>query len=612
MIILEGITIMEIKEFLLIKLLEGITSENHLEQSFVNQENKFYNVEGLKQANIDCLNSMSDRSTMLVIFVAFKENSGDFSPIKLFCAEGSKNDRGNITYVAKHKCDSAFVVQNFMKNFIVDLKSDFEQDVYLAKMEMSTKFLDQLEQDIMFFEPSITHGIAFSKNTHETNYRNMHPFAQTNEDCKRIFADANNELGISEFQIDRNSIIFSRAFRRMVDKAQIYTSSKGDHFRSRMTHTLEVCQIARAIGIKLNLNLDLIETIALAHDIGHTPFGHQGERTLNSEIQNKDRKDGTRLEYGGFKHNYHALRVLTYLEESKTEYEGLNISYQVLEGVLKHTKLSNEYDISQFLANGNAEHLFMDKSEPTTLEGQVVKIADEIAQRSHDIEDSFSARHLSYDELHSYLSTGKTTELKKLLEDCNNSIRTVKASRIIADEASLLKSMISAKIIDYFVNDVYTQSKINMTNFDETDDFYQAYHKFDKKIITLSDKGLFLLIYLENIINKRVINSSEVASFDGKASLIIRSLFSEFYQNPVKLPDTTLNRIYREMRKNCLSTTRYRNSDITLLRDEITRIHNAVNEEYKQKNKILVRNIIDYIAGMTDTYAINQYHQLLG
>ncbi|WP_235839003.1 HD domain-containing protein, partial [Desulfosporosinus metallidurans] len=258
---------MEIKEFLLIKLLEGITSENHLEQSFVNQENKFYNVEGLKQANIDCLNSMSDRSTMLVIFVAFKENSGDFSPIKLFWAEGSKNDRGNITYVAKHKCDSAFVVQNFMKNFIVDLKSDFEQDVYLAKMEMSTKFLDQLEQDIMFFEPSITHGIAFSKNTHETNYRNMHPFAQTNEDCKRIFADANNELGISEFQIDRNSIIFSRAFRRMVDKAQIYTSSKGDHFRSRMTHTLEVCQIARAIGIKLNLNLDLIETIALAHDI---------------------------------------------------------------------------------------------------------------------------------------------------------------------------------------------------------------------------------------------------------------------------------------------------------------------------------------------------------
>lgn len=612
MIILEGITIMEIKEFLLIKLLEGITSENHLEQSFVNQENKFYNVEGLKQANIDCLNSMSDRSTMLVIFVAFKENSGDFSPIKLFWAEGSKNDRGNISYVAKHKCDSAFVVQNFMKNFIVDLKSDFEQDVYLAKMEMSTKFLDQLEQDIMFFEPSITHGIAFSKNTHETNYRNMHPFAQTNEDCKRIFADANNELGISEFQIDRNSIIFSRAFRRMVDKAQIYTSSKGDHFRSRMTHTLEVCQIARAIGIKLNLNLDLIETIALAHDIGHTPFGHQGERTLNSEIQNKDRKDGTRLEYGGFKHNYHALRVLTYLEESKTEYEGLNISYQVLEGVLKHTKLSNEYDISQFLANGNAEHLFMDKSEPTTLEGQVVKIADEIAQRSHDIEDSFSARHLSYDELHSYLSSGKTTELKKLLEDCNNSIRTVKASSIIADEASLLKSMISAKIIDYFVNDVYTQSKINMTNFDETDDFYQAYHKFDKKIITLSDKGLFLLIYLENIINKRVINSSEVASFDGKASLIIRSLFSEFYQNPVKLPDTTLNRIYREMRKNCLSTTRYRNSDITLLRDEITRIHNAVNEEYKQKNKILVRNIIDYIAGMTDTYAINQYHQLLG
>ena len=281
-----------------------------------------------------------------------------------------------------------------------------------------------------------------------------------------------------------------------MDKAQIFTSSKGDHFRSRMTHTIEVCQIARTIGEKLNLNIDLIEVTALAHDIGHTPFGHQGERTLNEQI--KSSNDCDSLKHGGFKHNYHALRVLTFLEESSTEYEGLNISYQVLEGILKHTKTKkDEYDITCFLKNGDEKYLYLEFDEPITLEGQVVKIAG---------------------------------------------------------ESNLLKSMISNEIVEYFIENVCEQTKNNMEEFDEENEFYKANHGFNKKVVELTEEGVFLLSYLEQIINKRVINSSEVATFDSKSSKIIRGLFAEFYENPMKLPDATLNRIYLEMRNKNLST----------------------------------------------------------
>lgn len=169
----------------------------------------------------------------------------------------------------------------------------------------------------------------------------LHKYAQHNEQCRKVWGLTAGVAERGEFQRDRERIVNSRAFRRMVDKAQIFTSSQGDHYRTRMTHTMEVAQIARSIANSLALNIDLTEAIALGHDLGHTPFGHQGERTLqdilNGRVEIGLPRSGEKNIYGGFKHNFQSVRMLNCLEEKYVEYEGLDVSYQVLEGVLKHT-----------------------------------------------------------------------------------------------------------------------------------------------------------------------------------------------------------------------------------------------------------------------------------
>lgn len=162
--------------------------------------------------------------------------------------------------------------------------------------------------------------------------------AQRSRYVKRVIAKGDIRENRTEFQRDWERIIHSKSFRRLEDKAQIYTLSKGDHFRTRLTHTLEVAQIARGIARELKLNEDLVEAIALGHDLGHTPFGHVGERTLNEILENEDVK-------GGFKHNFQGVKVVNYLEEKYGEFEGIDLTYQVIEGILKHTKVcSCDYD----------------------------------------------------------------------------------------------------------------------------------------------------------------------------------------------------------------------------------------------------------------------------
>ena len=229
--------------------------------------------------------------------------------------------------------------------------------------------------------------------------------AQRSRYVKRVIDKGDIRENRTEFQRDWERIIHSKSFRRLEDKAQIYTLSKGDHFRSRLTHTLEVAQIARGIARELNLNEDLVEAIALGHDLGHTPFGHVGERTLNEILENEDVK-------GGFKHNFQGVKVVNYLEEKYGEFEGIDLTYQVIEGILKHTKVcscddnklcnknkkreglnckNNNYKIKNFLCNGEEEELHLEYNFATTLEGQAVAIADEIAQRAHDLDDGIAS-----------------------------------------------------------------------------------------------------------------------------------------------------------------------------------------------------------------------------
>jgi len=203
----------------------------------------------------------------------------------------------------------------------------------------------------------------------------------------------------SEFQRDRDRIIHSTAFRRLQYKTQVFLHHEGQHFRTRLTHTLEVSQMARSIARALQLNEDLAEAVALAHDLGHTPFGHAGERVLHQKM----------AEYGGFDHNMQAIRVVTRLESRYAEHDGLNLSWETLEGILKHNGPLVDADdrpvgryVQEWLPFGiydipaSADLML---SSYASLEAQAAAIADDVAYNAHDIDDALRARLLGLDDL---------------------------------------------------------------------------------------------------------------------------------------------------------------------------------------------------------------------
>lgn len=212
-----------------------------------------------------------------------------------------------------------------------------------------------------------------------------------------------NDTERSEFARDRDRILFSRPFRRLQHKAQVFSNEKGDHYRTRLTHTLEVCQISRSLARYLDANEDLAEAIALGHDIGHAPFGHQGERVLDEVMSGEDNLGLIKypLNLGGFNHNYNSIRILDVVQSKYENYEGLNLSWQVLEGILKHTKTKSKWDIKRFVNNESLiGKLHLDSKFSVTLEGQIVEVADEIAQRQHDIDDGLRNKELDLSLIH--------------------------------------------------------------------------------------------------------------------------------------------------------------------------------------------------------------------
>lgn len=186
----------------------------------------------------------------------------------------------------------------------------------------------------------------------------------------------------SEFQRDRDRIIHSTAFRRLEYKTQVFVNHEGDLFRTRLTHSIEVAQIARSIARNLRLNEDLVEAISLAHDLGHTPFGHAGQDALNSCMK----------DYGGFEHNLQSLRVVDVLEERYASFEGLNLSFESREGILKHCSLNNARTL------GDVGQRFIDRTQPS-LEAQLTNLADEIAYNNHDIDDGLRSGLLNESQL---------------------------------------------------------------------------------------------------------------------------------------------------------------------------------------------------------------------
>lgn len=386
------------------------------------------------------------------------------------------------------------------------------------------------------------------------------------------------------FQRDRDRIMHSRAFRRMMHKTQIFNANIGDHYRNRLTHTLEVSQIARSIGKQLKLNDELIEAIALGHDLGHTPYGHVGERTLDSILRGKE-IDEIKDQNDGFKHNLQSLRVVDELETRCSDYNGINLTLAVREGIVKHTKTMKDGKLCQD-SNNNYSNMKLDNPCSFTLEGQAVAIADEIAQYTHDLEDSVRSRIITIDDVIKFpIIKDILTDIRKI--DADNYKNTFPD-----DPTFHLRTIIIHDYIGYLINDVIRTSE------KEIDRYFGKYSpKFlnmddciNEPCIILSENVQQKAKYVYNEITNKVIFSENISIADSKSEYVIKQLFKAFYKHPKQLPDYILVRYFT---RKGLKFNRL-NMEDDKLRDD----------------SCFIRAICDHISGMTDQFASREYKRL--
>ena len=546
-------------------------------------------------------------------------------------------------YRMKCKIDNPLKIKDIESVLDLDLGEDFD-DSSFVNVEEAPGLASEIRMMINPAHKPPKADLEKRQYHQLSSENNLSWVSQRNEHCIRHFeeGDSGSDNGnCSEFQRDYERIVHLKAFRRLVDKAQIFTASRGDHYRTRMTHTLEVAQIARAIATALGLNVHLSESIALAHDLGHTPFGHQGERTLDDIMKEKGNLciglGDDRNPFGGFKHNLQALRVASHLEEKNLDFAGTNLSYQVLEGVLKHTDFQIKnceecfyknkgkcdqscFDARDFFPEGDLKHLHLKVEHPTTLEGQVVLIADEIAQRSHDLDDALSDRLINVEDLISLLSLKKVKSIGDKLRQIDLDIKnSVDKNRQFVEIGKISRGLAVSTIIDYFVEDVVDRSLKNIAKFDKSDKSYcSESHRFKNRLITFSKDGNSVCEYLEKIVKKKVINSTDVVKFDNRAKKIISDLFDAYYHNPRLLPHGVLRRMYLESGRKCEYAICFATGCPKVVKKEIENIvfgagskdDKELSKDFKTKRKILVRTVADFISGMTDSYAIKEHRAI--
>lgn len=569
-----------------------------------------------------------------VVFVQFTKEDDQYTPIKAYLGKGVHLlNENKIHFTIQKVTCSWLVIENFCRSISFDLKGSYQEKSYVF-METAKELLDDFKVNVY------ENNNVLEEKTDFDNFifDNGSQFAQDDMYAMRMYKVTMSKGDTrTQYERDRDRIIHSKSSRRLVDKAQIFTSSKGDHYRTRMTHTLEVTQIARSISRQLGLNEALSEAIALAHDLGHTPFGHQGERTLDHILKGKfgiipdissdiaDLEQFNAIHPQGFKHNYQALRVLTLLEHKYVTLPGLNISYQVMEGVWKHTRIHSKqsgklmFPMEDFFQYEQSDMLYPEYAFSTTLEGQVVAIADEIAQRSHDLDDALKSYKITIAELKKYTSIRNAGGISSMIENIDQEIAALKQQNyVFVDEQDMFRARLCSSIIDFFIRDVVTATKENMEQY-EGDVNFTNYHIFSEKLVYFSEIGHQLSSLLENVVTNKVINSREVSQFDTTASKVIQKLFAYYYENPLTMNHSTLIHMYLEFKKVSTNVIDLRSSDIALLADEMYKITQAdlksfaddeERREYARKREILVRNIADDISGMTDSYALNEYHKV--
>ncbi|MBD3373758.1 dNTP triphosphohydrolase [candidate division KSB1 bacterium] len=370
------------------------------------------------------------------------------------------------------------------------------------------------------------------------------------------------------FQRDRDRIIHSTAFRRLKHKRQVFLTHVGDHYRTRLTHTLEVSQLSRTMARVLGLNEDLAEAIALGHDLGHTPFGHIGEVVLHRIMTGKDDLEGRlKQDVGGFKHNYQSVRVVDHLE-MKYERSGLNLTAAVREGLLKHTRLArNDLNYPDFQIGG----LNYELDHATTLEGQIVAICDEIAQRTHDLEDGLRAGYVALKDL-------CKIDLVKVV------IKHTKDLDFQSENIYLVRSRLINRMVHILMTDVIRSGAERIEKFKKKTGRTRV---FDERLIWFSAELDPLQDALDRFINQKIIRLASKDRSDARAVRTIQSLFIAIFDRPQMLPwyrlDPLLNSDERSSKE--------------LDPDAMQRL---------QTNPRFIRTVCDYIAGMTDTFAEKQ------
>ena len=358
----------------------------------------------------------------------------------------------------------------------------------------------------------------------------------------RIYRETESSIR-SPYQRDRDRIIHSSSFRRLKHKTQVFVNTVGDHYRTRLTHSMEVSQIARTIARHLSLNEDLSETLSLSHDLGHTPFGHAGEEVL-CECMNK---------YGGFDHNIQTLRIVTVLEKKYYKFNGLNLTIETLDGLIKHNgPVNNINDHKKIIP----ENLFYNKikfNNYPSLEAQVASISDDIAYNNHDLEDGLRAALFTIQSFNTILPIKSL--ITKHLKNYKKYRKEITINQIVRD------------LINLMVLDVINTSKKNLKkiNPQNINDIYKANHL----IIDFSSKMKIIVNQIKDFLKYNMYNHKIVISNTNRRKVIISYLFKYLSKNSKK-------HINRELFRN----------------------------DTKE------RVIADFIAGMTDRYAINLYNKI--
>jgi dGTPase len=359
----------------------------------------------------------------------------------------------------------------------------------------------------------------------------------------------------NEFRRDCDRVIHSTAFRRLKHKTQVFVSHEGDHFRTRLTHTLEVTQIARALARGLGLDEDLAEALALAHDLGHPPFGHAGERAL----------DQCMSAYEGFDHNAQSLVIVTRLERRYAGFDGLNLSWETLEGIVKHNGPlidSAGKPVERYAARGVPEAILdysrrhdLELSSYSSAEAQIAAIADDIAYDAHDLDDGLRAGMFSIDDLASL------TTVKDIFAQVRTRYGEIERPRLVNE----LTRRLIARMIEDVIDE--TDRRTAVLALHSPDDVRKA----GKPIAGFSETATAADRAIKNFLSPRMYRHERVLGIMGQAERVVSDLFGHFLRHPTDLPSEW---------------------------------QMAAADE-----RVLARRTADFIAGMTDSYALDQHRR---